>query len=273
MLEEVEKAPSDTPKTDKITCYPTPTNVGEVRSFLGLASYYRRFIPSFSQLAAPLHTLLKKGVEFYWSVDCEQAFQKLKQRLTTAPVWSYPQFNKECPFILETNASGRGLGAVLAQQQDDGKVHPVAFASHSLNKHEVNYSILEMETLAIVWAAKLFCPYLLGHHCEVITDHTACLSLLSSPNPSPKLARWAMCIQELDFSINHRPGKSNLVADASRNPVPVASVLQLGAAPQPPTKEDSFTADPAPESDLACLQRQDVQLIPIFKYRGRRPPT
>ena len=257
----------DPGKTDKITRYPTPTNVGEVRSFLGLASYYRRFIPGFSQIAAPLHTLLKKGIEFYWSVECEQAFQNLKQKLTTAPILSYPQFSKERPSILETDASGKGLGAVLAQQQDDSKVHPIAFASRALNNHEKNYGISEMETLAVVWAAKLFRPYLLGHSCEVITDHSACVSLLNTPNPSPKLARWAMCIQELDLRINYRPGKSNLVADAlSQHPVPVASVLQIGVTHHFSTDAECFHPNPVPESDLARLQRKDSKLTPIFKY-------
>ena len=114
-----------------------------------------------------------------------------------------------------------GLGAVLAQNKEDGHVHPVAFASRTLNSQEKNYGITEMETLAMVWAAKHFHPYLLGHHCTVFTDHSACLSLLNAPHPSAKLARWAMCIQELDLEIKHKPGKhnTNYNADAlSRNP-------------------------------------------------------
>ena len=144
----------------------------------------------------------------------------------SAPVLAYLQFNSEHPFILETHANAKGLSAVLAQQQEDDKVHPIAFASRSHNAQERNYGITEMETLAVVWAAKLFRPYLMGHHCEAITDHANCTSLLSQRNPSPKLARWAMCIQELDLKIHHRLEKSNLVADAlPRHPLPVADVL------------------------------------------------
>jgi hypothetical protein len=261
----------DPAKTDKVVNYPLPTNVNEVRSFLGLASYYRRFVPGFSQIATPLHCLLKKDAEFYWSVECQQAFEQLKSKLSTAPVLAYPRFNTEHPFILETDASGKGLGAVLAQQQDDGKVHPIAFASRALNNHERNYGITEMETLAVVWAAKLFRPYLLGHCCEVITDHAACVSLLNTAHPSPKLARWAMCIQELNLKINHRPGKSNLVADAlSRNPVPLTSVLQIGTVDDnhdPSTDVSKGTSDDLkPESDLVQLQRQDPELNAIFRY-------
>ena len=112
-----------------------------------------------------------------------------------------------------------GLGAVLAQKQKDGQVHPVAYASRTLNPQEKHYGITEMETLAVVWAAKHFRPYLLGHHCTVFTDHSACLALLNSPHPSAKLARWAMCIQELDLDMRHKPGKHNTNADAlSQNP-------------------------------------------------------
>ena len=176
----------DPEKTSRVISYPAPTDINEVRSFLGLASYYRRFVPGFSQVAAPLHCLLKKEAHFYWSMECQRALEQLKQLLTSAPVLAYPRFNSEHPLILETDASAKGLGAVLAQQQEDDKVHPIAFASRSLNAQKNNYGIAEMETLAVVWAAKLFRPYLLGHRCEVITDHAACTSccLRGTPRPS-----------------------------------------------------------------------------------------
>ena len=149
---------------------------------------------------------------------------------------------------------------MLAQQQADGKVHPIAFASRSLTVHERNYGISELETLGLVWAAKIFRAYLLGHRCVVFTDHAACTSLLNSPNPSSKLARWAMAIQELDLDIRHRSGKSNVVADAlSRNPVPVTNVFQLVAR--------SLATDlPCCEGDIGKLQREDSELSPILQY-------
>lgn len=114
----------DPAKIETVRSYPVPTDVTKVRQFLGLASY-RRFIPRFAQIAHSLHALTKKGAEFQWSSDCQVAFERLKELLISAPVLSYPRFGSEQEFILETDASGHGLGAVLAQQQD-GQVHPIA---------------------------------------------------------------------------------------------------------------------------------------------------
>ena len=161
----------DPAKADKVKNYPTPSDVSQVRQFLGLASYYRRFVPEFARIASPLHALLKKDAVFNWSSECEDAFGRLKKALVNTPVLAYPQYEDQHPFILETDASTRGLGAVLAQQQVDGKVHPIAFASRSLNPAEQKYTITELETLGLVWAVKLFRPYILGHRCIVFTDH------------------------------------------------------------------------------------------------------
>ena len=173
----------DQAKTEKILSYPVPVDVARVRQFLGLASYYRHFVPGFAKAAAPLHALLKKDANFHWTQQCQESFDHLKELLVTPPVLAYPQFQSEHPFILETDASTEGLGAVLAQQQSDGKVHPIAYASRSLNPHERNYGITELETLGLVWAVKTFRAYLLGHHCVVYTDHSACTSLLKQNTP------------------------------------------------------------------------------------------
>ena len=151
---------------------------------------------------------------------CEAAFCKLKELLVTAPLLAYPHFGPDRDFILETDASGIELGAVLSQKQDDGHLHPIAYASRSLNPHEKNYCISELETLGLVWAVRYFRPYLLGHHTIVYTDHSACLSLFNTPHPSGKLARWALTIQEMNLTLKHRSGRQNVNADAlSRNPV------------------------------------------------------
>ena len=250
----------DPAKTNQIEHYPVNTDVEGVCRFLGLASYYRRFVSKFSKVASPLHLLLKKGVPFSWTVECRHSFESLKRKLISAPVLSYPSFKSHEPFILETDASGRDLGAVLAQKQHDGLVHPIVFASHALSSHERNYSITELETLAVVWAAKLFRPYLLGHACKVITDHAACTSLLNSANLSSKFARWAMVIQELDLTITHRSGKSNRVADAlSRSPVSPVEVLQVET-----TSVDTST--PPAESDIVKLQCHDEEFTIILQF-------
>ena len=119
----------DPSKTDKIKSYPRPTSATEVRRFLWLASYYQRFVPNFDSIANPLYALTRKNVAFEWSEATESAFTRLKEALTTTPVLAYPQFGPGCEFILETDASSVGLGAVLSQIQDDGLVHPIAYAS------------------------------------------------------------------------------------------------------------------------------------------------
>ena len=201
----------DPAKVEKVRNYPTPTNLKSLRQFLGLASYYRRFIPQFSKVANPLYALTRKNVPFAWTPLCEEAFENLLKLLTTPPVLTFPNF--EVPFILETDASGSGLGAVLSQKQEDGAIRPVAYASRTLQKHERNYTISELEALAVVWATKHFHVYLYGHKCTAFTDHSALKYLLNTPHPSGKLARWGLALQELDLDIQYRPGKENTNAD------------------------------------------------------------
>ena len=229
----------DPAKVEKVQCYPTPTDATQVRQFLGLASYYRRFMPDFAKVSAPLCVLTKKNATFLWTTECETAFVELKHLLTTAPVLAFPHFGPDQSFVLETDASGIGLGAVLSQVQEDGVVHPIAYASRSLDKHERNYGISELETLGLVWAVRYFRPYLLGHPCTVYTDHAACLSILNSARPSGKLAHWALTIQEMDLTIKHKAGRENSNADAlSRNPVESGSVCVVSTVNDQPLFPD-----------------------------------
>ena len=217
-------------------------------------------MPGFSKIAAPLYALTKKPVTFSWTDECQKAFDQLKQLLCSAPVLAYPLFGPEHQFIVETDASVLGLGAVLSQKQANGHTHPIAYASRSLHTHEKNYGITELETLALVWAVKLFRPYLLGHKTVVFTDHSACTSLLKAPHPSAKLARWAMAVQDLDLEIKHRPGKSNSNADAlSRNPVGNAVVLAVQA-------EVAEEDQPAMASEVKQLQRDDAECKAMLAY-------
>ena len=172
---------------EAITEFSTPAKVSEVRRFLGLASFYRRFIDGFAKIAAPPRELSRKNTPFHWTEACNKSMRTLKTQLTSAPVLAYPSFHR--PFTVETDASIIGLGAVLQQTQTDSKLHPVAYASRSLTAAERNYSITELEALAVVWALTRFHSYLYGLSVTVVTDHAAVRAVLETPNPSAKHAR------------------------------------------------------------------------------------
>ena len=201
--------------------FEAPKDLHQLRQFLGLASYYRRFVPGFAKTAHPLYVLTKKGVEFYWSTECQVAFEQLKLKLTGSPVLAYPKFDR-C-FVVETDASGIGLGAVLSQSQDDGELHPIAYTSRALSPCEMNYGITELETLAVVWAMSHFRTYLYGQAVVIVTDHSAVGAVLQKPGSNGKHARWWLKIYDSgakSVEIRHRPGRENTNADAlSRNPV------------------------------------------------------
>ena len=200
-------------KIEKIKDMKRPTKVKEVRAVLGLFSYYRRFVKGFSKIAKPLHELLKKEKGFEWGEKQQKAFEELKKKLIEYPILSYPNYEKE--FILITDASGEGLGAVLSQYNDEGKETVIAYASRGLKPAEKNYPITEQECLAIVWAIEYFHKYLIRKKFTIITDHSALKTLKTSKIPKTgRRARWMMEIQQYDFEIKHRAGKENGNADA-----------------------------------------------------------
>ena len=151
-------------KVTAVEQFPTPLDVKTLRSFLGLASYYRKFVPHFAKVAGPLHALTKKDVPFLWTQKYQTAFSELKKLLTSTPLLAFPDFTK--PFVLETDASGAGLGAVLAQKQDDDSIRPIAYASISLQRHERNYGITELEGLGVVWAVNTSDPICTAIHAK-----------------------------------------------------------------------------------------------------------
>ena len=177
---------ADPQKVEAVQNFPPPDDLTSLRSFLGLASYYCRFVPGFSIIAGPLYLLLQKSTNFLWGQTQQESFDHLKQLLTCAPVLAFPDFDQE--FILETDASGKGLGAILAQKQPDGFTRPIAYASRMLQQHKRKYNATELEALGIVWSVKHFRHYLYGHRCVVYTDHEPLRSLLNTPHPSGKLA-------------------------------------------------------------------------------------
>ena len=186
----------DGSKVDAVVNWPQPRDEAEVRRFLGLASYYRKYIDKFADIAGPLHQLTQKDALFQWTQECEESFKRLKACLTKAPVLSYPSFGTEASTMgLQTDASNVGLGAVLEQEQ-----RVIGYASRTLTRAEVNYSVIQRECLAIVWRMKQFCHYLLGCTFQLMTDH-APLQWLAAQKMEGLLCRWALAIQEFSFEI------------------------------------------------------------------------
>ena len=196
---------------EAISKLPPPINVAEVRSFLGLVGYYRRFVKKFSDKAAPLNALLRREQAWKWTEDCQEAFETLKGEIAARPVSAYPDFSK--PFRLYTDASNIGLGAILAQKQQ-GKEKIICCASRTLNNAESNYSTTKKECLAVVWGVQVFRPFLVATHFEILTDHYALQWLRSMKSTSAILHRWAAALEDYRFTILHRPGKLQGHVDA-----------------------------------------------------------
>lgn len=203
-------------KVSAVQGWPVPANVNELRSFLGLASYYRRFVQGFATIASPLHRLTDQGRQFEWDDACSAAFNELKAALTQAPVLAYPDVQQ--PFIVDTDASNVGVGAVLSQG-GEGEERAVAYFSRALSRAEKNYCVTRRELLAVVLAVRHFRPYLHGNRFLLRTDHASLTWLLNFKQPEGQVARWLEALQEFDFEIQHRAGKHHRNADAlSRRP-------------------------------------------------------
>lgn len=211
---------TDPDKVNAILNYPRPGTYTELKRFIGLASWYRRFVENFAIVAAPLHDLTKgtnKSKTLKWTVEAEVAFVKLKTLLTNSPVLRVPDFDKE--FSVQCDASNKGIGAVLTQSYDGGE-RPVAFASRKLSDRETRYSASERELLAVIHAVEQFRPYVEGSHFKVISDHSALQWLHKNKDPHGRLARWAMKLQQFNYEIVHRKGKDNTVPDALSRSIP-----------------------------------------------------
>jgi hypothetical protein len=197
----------DPSKVQDVIEWKQPQSVTDIRSFLGLARYYRRFIENFSKIAKPMTELLKNGVKFEWSQACEEAFQTLKDRLTTTPVLAQPNIHKN--FDVYCDASRVGLGCVLIQE---GQV--VAYASRQLKRHEENYPTHDLELAAVVHTLKLWRHYLLGNHCNIYADHKSLKYIFTQSDLNMRQRRWLELIKDYDLEVHYHPGKANVVADA-----------------------------------------------------------
>ena len=202
---------TDPEKISAIKEWPVPTSVTQLRSFVGICAYYRRFIGSFSEIAKPLHKLTEKEAKFIWDEKCQAAFTELKERLTSTPVLAYP--NTEDPFILDTDASDVAMGAVLSQVQESQE-RVVAYGSKTFSKSEINYCVTRKELCSVVHFVKHFRHYLLGQKFLVRTDHGSLRWLINFRNPDGQMARWLEILAPYDFEIQHRPGKKHKNADA-----------------------------------------------------------
>ena len=203
----------DEAKVAAIQDYKTPRTKKDVRAFLGLTGYYRRFIPGYAQLTAALSDLTKKDVpsKIQWNEDLEHDFQQLKREMVNRPVLMCPDDSKL--FILQTDASERGVGVVLSQVDDCGEERPIAFYSKKLLPREQRYAVVEKECLGIVTALKHFDVHLIGRKFVVVTDHKALRYLSTMSNANPRLTCWALAVQPFTFEVMHRPGRSNGNAD------------------------------------------------------------
>ena len=196
-----------------------PSSKKQVRSFLGLCSYYRRFVQKFATIARPLHRFSEKAVKFQWSDDTEEAFNKLKTALTTSPVLAYPKLGQ--PFILDTDSSDFASGAVLSQDYD-GKERVLAYMSKSLNTHERTYCVTRKELLAVIVALKKFHTYLYGQKVFLRTDNSAVSWMKNLKTPTGQMARWIQELGVYDLTVVHRKGRKHTNADAlSRVPCKV----------------------------------------------------
>ncbi|KAL0549282.1 hypothetical protein IC582_013763 [Cucumis melo] len=247
----------DPAKIEAVTGWTRPSTVSEVRSFLGLAGYYRRFVENFSRIATPLTQLTRKGAPFVWSKACEDSFQTLKQKLVTAPVLTVPDGSGS--FVIYSDASKKGLGCVLMQQ---GKV--VAYASRQLKSHEQNYPTHDLELAAVVFALKIWRHYLYGEKIQIFTDHKSLKYFFTQKELNMRQRRWLELVKDYDCEILYHPGKANVVADALSRKVSHSAAL---ITRQAPLHRDLERAEIAVSVGAVTTQLAQLTVQPTLRQR------
>ncbi|KAL0541606.1 hypothetical protein IC582_021659 [Cucumis melo] len=247
----------DLAKIEAVTGWTRPSTVSEVRSFLGLAGYYRRFVENFSRIATPLTQLTRKGAPFVWSKACEDSFQNLKQKLVTAPVLTVPDGSGS--FVIYSDASKKGLGCVLMQQ---GKV--VAYASRQLKSHEQNYPTHDLELAAVVFALKIWRHYLYGEKIQIFTDHKSLKYFFTQKELNMRQRRWLELVKDYDYEILYHPGKANVVADALSRKVSHSAAL---ITRQTPLLRDLERAEIALSVGAVTIQLAQLTVQPTLRQR------
>ena len=254
---------------EKVRCvsdWPTPTDQRSLKQFMGLASYYRRFVQGFAQVAAPLNALTEKTKTWEWTAECNGAFLELKKRLVSAPILVMPCFYHK--FILDTDASGEGLGAVLSQSVD-GQERVVAYASKTLSKTERRYCATRRELLAVVWATQHFQPYLYGCGFLLRSDHSALQWLHSFKEPEGQVARWLERLAEYNYRVEHRPGRQHSNADSlSRLPCKQCGLAIVNESSCAVLTQDT-SAGFIPvwtQEEIKNFQREDDNLLQVIRW-------
>ena len=235
---------TDTEKVSALRRWPPPTSIDQLRSFLGLATYYRKFVRGFAEITTPLRPLTEKNVRFIWDQKCDDGLRLLKQ-ITTSPILVYPSFDRE--FILDADDSDGAIGGVLSQQHQDGE-HAIAFGSRALTKTEKPYSVIRKELLSLVYFLKHFRHYLYGYHVVVRTDHKALQWLRSFKKPESQVARCLEILEEYDREIHHRPGNKHSNSDALSRIPPTDAGLPLETFVL--TERDASDSPAAPAADV-----------------------
>lgn len=252
-------------RTKPIDEYPTPKNVKQLSRFLGMTAFYARFIKNYATITIPLNHLKKKGVPFVFGPDQVQAFETLKRALVSSSILRMPDFTRD--FVVHTDASGSAIGAVLMQTHGD-QLFPVSYASRALNKHELNYSTLQLECLAIVFALQKYQQYLEHREFELHSDCSALTWLLNHPRQMGKIARWVSFINSFKFKIYHIRGRDNVIADALSRLYENSEPTEISPpTPQPSTL--SLFALPEVFKDIADHQLDDPDLRKIIRSTNK----
>ena len=255
---------ADPEKTRAISTLPEPRTVKQVRSFLGMAGYYRHCLPNFAKIARPLVELTKKHHRFVWNSSHQAAFKSLKELLTSNYVMAHP--DPQLPYKLYTDASDTCVGGILVQEHDDGVEHVIQYVSHQLTSTQRRWATIEKEAYAVVYCITKLRPYLYGSSFHVYTDHKPLTSLFTKQMVNTKIQRWAILLAEYGAQISYRKGRNNIRADMlSRIPSDIAIIdveepfIDLpGDIQEVPTPDqEDFKQDDIAPSQLLRLQKQD----------------
>ena len=250
----------DPEKTKAMSEFPIPKSQQQVRRFLGMANYYRRFIKDYSKIATPLNACLRatQNKKFQWSQDCQKAFETLKAKLLSAPVLAYPDPLKK--FVLTCDASDTAVGYVLGQIDDNNREFVVAYGGKALSRDEQKYSVTEKECLAVLKGIEAYRPYLAHTEFTIVTDNKA-LVWLQTAKHTGRLERWALKIQEYNCNIVHRPGKSNCVADAlSRRDYKVEVSQEVSRVSVAPVVDKPITIAPDRQHEVETDEDSRIQV-------------